>query len=186
MKPPPPRVLVRRSLPTEPAIRAAAGLFLAEAALQGVQADRTMLFVGIEPASEPIAAGLRVEPGQAVVARRKLLLANGVPVRIASSYLRVDLFGGTRLVEPEFVQPSLQAALEDLGHRFGHAEETLIARAATSFERHTLELDAEEWVVQVLRISFSTQDHPIHALETVCAATRHVFTITQTSGADEF
>jgi hypothetical protein len=63
-----------------------------------------------------------------------MMTANDVSVRIATSYFRVDLFGGTRLAEPEFVQPSLQCALTALGYSFGHAEEHLTARPPTAFE----------------------------------------------------
>jgi hypothetical protein len=38
----------------------------------------------------------------------------------------------------------------------------------------------------VLRTSCSTEDTPIHVLETICAATRHIFPIGQVSGYDEF
>ncbi|WP_240972511.1 GntR family transcriptional regulator [Nonomuraea composti] len=181
-----PRVLVRRALPTEPAVRASASLFLAEAQRQGLKAGRRMLYVGLEPAGEQVAACLRIEPGMDVVARRKMMTANDVPVRIATSHFRADLFGGTRLAEPEFVRPSLQSAIVALGHAFGHAEESLIARPPTAFERETLELDPGEWVVQVLRASYSSEDTPVHVLETICAASRHVFTITQVAGHDEF
>ncbi|WP_406674440.1 UTRA domain-containing protein [Nonomuraea sp. N2-4H] len=181
-----PPVVVRRALPTEPAVRASKSLFLAEAERQGLKAGRCMLYVGQEPAPEHIAEGLRVAAGTGVIARRKLLTASDVPVRIATSYFRADLFAGTRIAEPGFVRPSLQSALESLGHAFGHAEETLIARPPTDFERETLELAAGEWVVQVLRTSYSTEDVPIHALETICAATRHIFTVTQVTGHDEF
>ncbi len=145
-----------------------------------------MLYVGPEPAGDRVAAALRVDAGDPVLARRKLLIANEVPARIATSYLRADLFQATRLAEPGFVQPSLQAAIAELGYRFGRAVETLIARAATPTEAATLELGAGEWVVEVLRASYSDQDQPIHVLETVCAGSRHVFEITQPAGADEF
>lgn len=145
-----------------------------------------MLYVGVEPAAEHVAVCLRVQPGDEVIARRKLMLANDVPVRIATSFFRVDLFASTRIAEPEFVRPSLQAALNDLGYTFGRAEETLVARPPTPFERATLDLEAGEWVVQVLRASASTEGTPIHTLETVCAATRHVFPIGQVAGVDEF
>lgn len=181
-----PRVLVQRALPTEPAVRGSVSLFLVEAERQGIQADRKMLFIGLEPANDHVAACLRVTPGEDVVARRKLMVANEVPVRIATSYFRADLFADTRMSEPEFVRPSLQSALEDLGYRFGHAEEHLTARRPTSFERETLDLDADEWIVQVLRASYSIEDTPIHALETICAATRHIFPIGQVAGSDEF
>ncbi|MEO3814552.1 UTRA domain-containing protein, partial [Sphaerisporangium sp. B11E5] len=118
-----PPVLVRRAVPTPPAVRASASLFLAEAGQQGLTAGRRMLYVGPEPAPGPVAAALRVSPGAEVLARRKLLLAGDVPVRVATSYFRMDLFGGTPLCDPGFVTPSLQAGIEALGHRFGHAEE---------------------------------------------------------------
>ncbi|MGL5810801.1 MAG: GntR family transcriptional regulator [Nocardioides sp.] len=181
-----PRVLVQRALPTPPAVRGSPGLFLAEAQSQGIRADRRMLSIGLEPSPADVAAVLRVEPGEEVVARRKLMLANDVPVRIATSYFRADLFAGTRMSEPEFVRPSLQAALSDLGYAFGRAEETLLARPPSLFERENLELDSGEWVVQVLRIGYSTDDTPVHALETICAASRHLFPIGQVAGTDVF
>jgi GntR family transcriptional regulator len=183
----PPRVLVQRALPTDPATRGSASLYLTEAERQGISAGRKILYVGLEPASEHIAVGLRVEPGQDIVARRKLMSANGIPVRIATSYFRADLFGNTQIAnDQDFVRPTLQAALADLGYTFGRAEENLTARTPTPFEIETLELDPGEWIVQVVRVSYSTEDTPIHALETICAATRHIFPIGQVAGADEF
>ena len=181
-----PRVIVQRALPTDPATRGSASLFLTEAERQGIKPGRRMLYIGTEPASEHVAACLRVDSGEDVLARRKMMTANDVPVRIATSYFRADLFGSTRLAEPEFVRPSLQAAIVALGYSFGHAEETLTARSATRFESETLQLDPGEWVVQVLRASYSTEGTPIHTLETICAATRHIFTIGQVGGLDEF
>lgn len=182
----PPRVLVRRALPTEPAVRASASLFMTEAERQGIRPGRRMLYVGPEPASGHVAAALRVEPGTEVLARRKLLLADDVPVRIATSYFRLDVFGDTPLAAPDFVRPSLQAGIEALGHRFGHAEEHLVARPPTGFEAVTLELDPGEWVVQILRAGYGDDGTPVHTLETVCAASRHVFPVAQVTGADEF
>ncbi|MGI8331754.1 UTRA domain-containing protein [Actinomadura scrupuli] len=181
-----PKVIVQRALPTDPATRGSVSLFLVEAERQGIRPDRRMLYVGLEAASEHVAACLRVQPGDEIVARRKMMTANETPVRIATSYFRADLFGGTRIAEPEFVTPSLQAAITALGYAFGHAEETLTCRPATRFEADTLELDPGEWVVQVLRASYSSEGTPVHILETICAATRHIFPIGQVGGLDEF
>jgi DNA-binding GntR family transcriptional regulator len=90
------------------------------------------------------------------------------------------------MAEPQFVRPTLQSALRDLGYTFGRAEEVLSCRAPTTFERTTLELEPGEWVVQIVRGSYSTEDTPVHTLETICSATRHVFPIGQVAGADEF
>jgi GntR family transcriptional regulator len=181
-----PRVVVRRALPTEPSVRASASLFMTEAEKQGIRPARRMLYVGSEPATDDVASALRVEPGTDVLARRKMLLADDVPVRIATSYFRLDIFGGTPLSAPDFVKPSLQAGIEALGHRFGHAEEHLVARPPTEFEAETLLLDPGEWVVQILRAGYSDDGTPVHTLETICAASRHIFPIVQVTGADEF
>ena len=182
----PPRVLVQRALPTDPSVRGSVSLFLVEAERQGITADRRMLYIGLEPASDHVAACLHVNPGEDVVARRKLMLANDVPVRIATSYFRADLFADTRMAEPEFVRPSLQAALTDLGYTFGRAEETMTARRSTAFEAETLDVLSDEWVVQILRASYSSEGTPVHVLETICAATRHVFPVGQVATLDEF
>ncbi|QUX23556.1 UTRA domain-containing protein [Nocardiopsis sp. MT53] len=182
---PRPRVLVQRALPTPPSTRGSKSLYLTEAEQQGLTPERKMLFVGQEPANEHVALGLRVEPGDNVIARRKMFWANGVPVRISTSYFRVDVGENTRLDGEGFVLPTLQAAIEDLGHRFDHAVETLTARPATPYEADLLDIPGE-WVVQVLRVSHSTDDVPIHALETICAASRHTFPIGQAVGSDQF
>jgi hypothetical protein len=44
----------------------------------------------------------------------------------------------------------------------------LTARPPTRFEAGTLELDPGEWVVQVLRASYSSEDTPVHTRETIC------------------
>ncbi|MEZ0075027.1 GntR family transcriptional regulator [Planotetraspora sp. GP83] len=181
-----PRVVVRRGLPTEPAVRGSASLFMTEAGRQGLRVGRRMLYVGPEPASDHVAQALQVPPGVEVLARRKVMLADDVPVRIATSYFRLDLFGGTPLCAPDFVKPSLQAGIEALGHRFGRAEEHLIARPPTEAEAATLQLGPGEWVVQILRVGYATDDTPIHTLETICAASRHIFPIAQVTGSDEF
>ncbi|MET9336506.1 hypothetical protein [Nonomuraea sp. NPDC003804] len=49
-----------------------------------------------------------------------------------------------------------------------------------------LELEPGEWIVQVLRASYSTEGTPIHVQGTICAANRHIFPIGQVSGHDEF
>lgn len=177
---------MRRTLPTDPAVRGSASLFLTEAAGQGIEAARRMLFVGPEPATADVALALGVEPGSQVLARRKLMLARKVPVRMATSYLRLDLFGDTALAQPAFMEPSLQAAIEALGYRFGGAEEHLVARPASGEEARLLQLDEGEWVVRILRVSFDRDGAAVHALETVCAASRHVFPIRQLPGTDQF
>ncbi|GAA0372290.1 UTRA domain-containing protein [Actinoallomurus spadix] len=181
-----PSPVVRRALPTEPSAYAAGCTFAGATEREGVRAGLRLLDVGREPAREHVATCLRVRPGEDVIARRRLVLADDVPVRVAVSYFRADLFAGTPITAPELLGPGLHEAITAHGHAFGHAEETLLARPATGPEADLLRLDPGEWVVQVLRASYSTEDTPVHVLETVCAAARHVFSVSQAGGCDLF
>jgi hypothetical protein len=179
-----PQVIVHRALPTVPGSHGPAGAFVTAAERQGLRPSKRVMFVGTEPSSEHVASCLRIQAGDEVIARRRLILADDVPVRLVTSYFRADLFAGTCVAEPD--TPSLRECLESLGRSFGHAEETLVARPATRSEVDTLELDQGDWAVQVLRASYSSDDTPVHMLETVCAASRHIFTVSQAGGEQEF
>jgi GntR family transcriptional regulator len=179
---PRPQVIVHRALPSPPGL----GSPVTAAERQGLRLGIRILYVGSEPASEHVATCLRIQPGDDVVVRRRMILADEVPVRLVTSSFRADLFAGTCVERPELIKPSLQECLESLGHTFGHAEETLVARPASLAETDTLELEPGEWAVQVLRASYSGDDTPVHLMESVCAASRHIFTVSQGAGPQEF
>jgi len=181
-----PQVIVHRELPTVPGVHGPAGAFFSAAERQGLRPGIRLLFVGSEPSSEHVATCLRVQAGDEVIARRRMIFADDVPVRLVTSYFRADLFAGTCVAEQGQITPSLQECLESLGHSFGHAEETLVARPATRAETDALDLDQGEWTVQVLRASYSGDDTPVHILESICAASRHIFTVSQTGADQEF
>jgi hypothetical protein len=107
-------------------------------------------------------------------------------VRRGAALLPLAAERGRDLATGRRPRPSLQAATVALGYTFGHAEETLTALPATQFEAETPELVPGEWVIQVLRASYSSEDTPVHAPETVCAATRYVFPIGQVTDVEEF
>lgn len=188
-KPPPetrPQVIVHRALPSTSAGGGPADAYAAAAERQGLRPGVRLISVGTEPSSEHVATCLRIQAGDEVIARRRMVLADDVPIRLVTSYFRADLFAGTCLTGPDLLKPSLQECLEHLGHVFGHAEETLVARPATRAETDALELDGGEWAVQILRAAYSTDDTPVHMLESVCAASRHIFTVDQAGGGREF
>jgi DNA-binding GntR family transcriptional regulator len=166
-------------VPTDPDQRASESLYLAETARQSHKLSRKMVFVGLEPASAAVASRLRIEPCDPVFARRKLMFCEGVPVRIATSYFLPQLVQYTKLTEPDFISGGLQVVLEDLGYRFGRAEETFWARMPLSQELAMLELEADTPVVVILRSSYDALDRPVHTLESLCAANRTVFTTNQ-------
>jgi DNA-binding GntR family transcriptional regulator len=181
-----PSVVVERSVPTVPTTRASASLYLTEAEAQGVTPRRQMLKVGATPAPAHIADLLRVALGDPVLIRRKLMLANEIPVRIADSYFTLEVAAGTPIAEQDFVSGGFQVYFDRVGRRFGHAVESFIARMPTDEETELLELGENVPVVQVVRCSYDTDDTPIHCLHTVCAADRHVFPVPQTQGDNVF
>lgn len=172
-----PDVLVERALPTAPEVRGSASLYLAEARRQGVAAGRRMLDVGPELAPPRVAEYLRIPAGGRAFARRKLMLANDVPVRVATSWFRLETAEGTPLSAADFVPGGLEDALRGLGYRFGRADETLRVRRATGGEARLLRIGDGEPVAEVLRASYDVHDVPVHVLETICAGARHVFRI---------
>lgn len=178
--------IVERFLPTDPTVRASASLYLTEAERQGITPGRRMLDVGPEPCPAHLADRLGIAAGEPVYARRKLMYAEYVPVRIATSYFPTRVADGTSLAAPDFVPGGLQGALQELGYRFGHADETLTVRRPSPYEAETLALDTGTPVVQVMRSSYDTAGAPVHTLETVCAGDRHVFRIQQVTGNDVF
>ncbi len=183
---PGPQVIVHRSLPTAPGLGGPAHTFAAAAERQGVRLEVSLLTSGREESSEHVASLMRIRAGDEVLARRRRIIADGVPIRLVGSFFRADLFADTPVADVETATTDLQDALQALGHRFGHAEETLVARPATRHETESLQLDHGEWVVQLLRAAYSVEDAPVHVLETICAASRHVFTVDQSGGLREF
>ena|SRR5680860_677495 len=145
-----------------------------------------MLYVGAEPSPAHIASRLGAGTGEPVFARRKLMFANDIPVRIATSYFPLALAEDTPLAAPDFVEGGLQVALEAMGRRFGRAVEALTARMPSPEEADTLQLEADAPVVQVIRSSYDVHDEPIHTLETICAANRHVFYVRHAENNDVF
>ena len=171
------QVVVRRSLPTDPAVRAGSSLYLAETAGQGLALRRQLVQAGPQPAPAHVAERLGLTPGQPAWARRRLFFADEVPVRLSTSWFLVELAEGTPLGDPDFVGEGLQAHFEGRGLRFGRLLETLTARPPTAEEAAALELSAPEPVVQILRSSYEAGGLHVHTLESICAAGRHLFEI---------
>lgn len=179
----PQAVVVRRALPTDPSVRSAESLYMAETAGQGGFAPgRTLLGVARVPAPAHVSGIMGLPAGTPVIVRTRLMSAGDVPVRISHSYFPASAPESGELLSAAFLPGGLQAMFERYGRRFGRAEETLVARMPTAWERQTLGLDPCVPVVRVLRTSYDQQAAAVHILESICAADRHVFTVTQAEG----
>lgn len=179
-------MLIRRSIPTDPKDRESKSPFFAEVERQGLNPGREMIFVGVESGPDEITERLSLDKGAEVIVRRKVLLADHIPVRIATSYFSNALFADTGLNVGDFIMPSLQSELRSAGHEFGRSSEILRSRPATETEVEQLKCEADEWIVEILRTSYNTADTPIHLLQTVCRASVHEFDIAQPANRDAF
>ncbi len=171
--------LVQRAIPTDPAVRSSSSLFLTETAGQAGEATRQLLFSGPAPAHPSVVELMGVEPGEQVLSRRRLMLVDGVPVRIATSYFLPEAPEAAELTGDDFVPGGLQELFERHGRVFARAAETLVARLPAGDEAELLAIDPAEPVVEIVRSSYDREGQPVHTLQTICAASRHVFVIGQ-------
>ncbi|HVL52403.1 MAG TPA: UTRA domain-containing protein [Actinomycetota bacterium] len=182
----PPLVLVYRAIPSDPSVRSSNSLFITESAGQKGKPERRLLFSGPSPAPQTVASRMGVERGTALLERRRLMLVDGVPVRLAISYFPTDAPEAGELAGDTFLPGGLQELFDRHGRRFQRAEETLVARLPTPVEAEVLQISPAEPVVEILRTSYDDRQSPVHTLQTICAASRHVFPVTQAPGDTVF
>ncbi|CAN5880852.1 hypothetical protein BH23ACT12_BH23ACT12_19490 [soil metagenome] len=159
---------------------------MTEAAGRSGTPSRRLLLAGRSPAPFFIAARMGVVAGSDLLCRRRLMLVDGTPLRIATSWFLPDGPEAFELAGDSFLEGGLQELFDRHGRVFGRAEETLTARLASPEEAGVLLIDPAEPVVEIVRTSFDNQGRPVHTLQTLCAATRHVFDIGQFPGDKVF
>jgi GntR family transcriptional regulator len=177
------RIVVERAIPTDPSVRSSESLFLTETAKQSGLATRELL--GVETIAPPAHLAELIGPDEVIV-RRRLMSVDGVPVRISNSYFPASAPEAQALAGQTFIEGGLQQLFESHGRRFGHARETLTARPPSPEEAELLELHDEIPVVHIVRAAFDAEGRMVHTLESICAADKHVFVVTQMPGDEAF
>ncbi|GAA2215096.1 hypothetical protein GCM10009850_105630 [Nonomuraea monospora] len=127
-----------------------------EAAQRGHVGTNELREVGEIRATADVARDLNIEGDPQVVVRRRIVFLDGVPIELADSYYPASIARGTPLAQPGKIRGGAVRLLAELGHRARKVEETVSARPATVIERDLLELDANEWVLVLRRV---TRDH---------------------------
>jgi GntR family transcriptional regulator len=128
----------------------ARGAFQAELEHLGLVA-RSDVEVAEVTAPAAIAELLAVDPGTAVLARRRQMYANDVPVQLATSYLPLDIVAGSHLAEMDQGAGGTYSQLAALGHAPATFTETLRVRPPDDEETRFLRLDAEQRVLAIRR-----------------------------------
>jgi GntR family transcriptional regulator len=144
--------------------------FSAEAEKSGFTPGVDRIRITREPASDPIAERLRIEPGSLVVVRARRYLANGHPVETATSYIPAAFAEGTPIDQPDTGPGGIYARLEETGHVLARFTEEVGARMPTPAERETLELNESVPILTVVRTAYDTSDVAVEVCDTVKVA----------------
>jgi GntR family transcriptional regulator len=133
------------------------------------------------PAPAAIAKQLGVRVRTVLVRRRRLRLANGVPVSVADTWVTRKTANRTCMVGDQRVRPfwyPTDLAVEGgivaaIGYIQDHADDTIYVRNATREEADLLEISAANTSVgQHVRVGYDADHRPIRVLSTVFPGSR--------------
>ena len=110
-----------------------------------------------------VAEALRVDAGEKVVVRRRLILLDDEPVELADSYYPASLARGTGLAESRKIPGGAVTLLAELGYRLRQVQEDACARRPTVAERELLRLGGQDWVLGLVRIAMADGGLPVEA-----------------------
>jgi GntR family transcriptional regulator len=140
-----------------PRLPGATEAWRAEAAQNGGVGTQRLLDVSeIVPAAE-LAEMLHIDAGEPVVQRRRLMLLDGKPVELTTSFYPAAIARGTGLAELRKIRGGAVTLLAELGYRPRQVSEDVYTRKATDGERSLLELNEDDWVLGLTRV-LSTDD----------------------------
>lgn len=132
----------------------------AEAQSAGQRGTQRLAEVAAVPAPAAVASALGIPEGSRVVVRRRVVLADDVPIELADSYYPHELAAGTALAEPKKIPGGAVTLLSELGYRAADVDEEVSARRPTSDEQAALRLADGEPVLVLTRRSATADGTP--------------------------
>lgn len=151
---------------------AGAGDAWGEEAASHAQVGKQQLTHAGEIAPPPaVAESLQIDLDDVVVARQRIMFADGTPVELADTYYPGWVASGTALAEPNKIKGGAVTYLASLGHKAARVIEDVTARVATASEAAELQLTSPEPVVVIERLTLDAANRPIQADVMVAPAT---------------
>jgi GntR family transcriptional regulator len=148
--------------------------YLAEAEKEHTTPDVDVYFVGPERVSVEVAERLRLAPDATVLARKRVYLADGQPIEMATSYVPWDLADGTKIAEKDTGPGGIYARIEEAGHRLGRFAEDVSARMPTPEEIKALRLEGGIPVLTLVRVAYDVDGTPVEVCDTVMSSAHYV------------
>ncbi|HET6711329.1 GntR family transcriptional regulator [Amycolatopsis sp.] len=133
----------------------------------------------------PIAEMLQVPQRTFLVRRRRLRLANEVPVSIADTWITEETANRTCMVGDQELQPFRHphdlavtgGIVAAIGYVQDHADDTIYSRHATREEAELLQIHSNDTVVtEHVRVGYDAEHHPLRVLRSVSPGSRLVLT----------
>jgi GntR family transcriptional regulator len=135
----------------------------AEAKAHGGNGTQRLVTVNTQPAPEVVASALRLQPGEQVVLRSRVMLLDDRPVELVDSYYPARIARDTRLAEMSKIPGGAVAHLASLGYPPRRVIEDVTARLATAVEAEEFGLELPAAVVELSRVILSDDDRPVEA-----------------------
>jgi GntR family transcriptional regulator, N-acetylglucosamine utilization regulator len=150
--------------------------FSREIERHGLEPRTRVLGLGVEPADEAVAVALGLDAGTAVVALRRLRLADDDPLVVETSYLPAARFPGLEKVD--FGRVRLYDTLTDAyGCRPTRARETFEPVLVTADEGALLGQHRGEPALRVERVAFDQDDAPIEFCRSTVRGDRYRYSV---------
>jgi len=122
-----------------------------------------------------IRALLDLEADASAITRSRRFVLDGKPVLLARSWLPASLASGTAIAQPDTGPGGTYARLQELGHAPVRFREDLRALMPGPVEIERLEMPSATPVVELVRVAYDAQDHPVEVNEMTADAGSYVF-----------
>jgi len=126
------------------------------------------------PADDEIAARLRIQPGQPVAVRRRVMFADDEPLQLGISHYPVNIVIYSKIMDPAGIVEGTDQVLEDLGHVPTRYEDEITCRMPTEEEAAALRLFTGTPVHRLLRTTYDQNDLPVEVYVAILPGDRHV------------
>ncbi|WP_439675696.1 GntR family transcriptional regulator [Embleya sp. MST-111070] len=147
--------------------------WLTEAGKQGKRGSIQLLDVAEVRPPGDVAACLELGETGTAVMRRQLLMHDGDPVELVTSYYPLELARGTVMAEPRKIRGGTPTLLADMGYPPRLTVDRVSARVPTQQQYEALRLPSDLPILRTLRVVYSDNDRPIEV--TVMAKAGHLY-----------